>query len=60
MYKGEAPMYYITDRVLMEAYKKALELDLEEDFIDILHKELVQRNISIPSSSQKERVKLNQ
>ncbi|MDA3129724.1 sporulation histidine kinase inhibitor Sda [Aliibacillus thermotolerans] len=53
-------MYYITDRVLMEAYKKALELDLEEDFIDILHKELVQRNISIPSSSQKERVKLNQ
>lgn len=53
-------MYYITDRVLMEAYEKALELELEEDFIDILHTELVRRNIAIPSSSQKARVKLSQ
>ncbi|WP_158736502.1 sporulation histidine kinase inhibitor Sda [Alteribacillus sp. YIM 98480] len=45
-------MHYISDGVLMEAYEKAVELNLDGEFIEILHSEMMQRGLALPSSAQ--------
>ncbi|MFB4163113.1 sporulation histidine kinase inhibitor Sda [Alteribacillus sp. JSM 102045] len=45
-------MHYISDGVLMEAYEKAVELHLEEEFIELLYSEIKRRGLTSPSSAQ--------
>lgn len=45
-------MYYISDGVLMEAYEKAVELNLDGEFIGILRSEMMRRGLALPSSAQ--------
>lgn len=46
-------MQHISNRVLREAYEKALELDLEEEFIGLLRTEMERRGItSLHSTSR--------
>jgi len=37
----------LSDSLLIESYQKALKLNLEVDFIELLHKELKKRQIDI-------------
>ncbi|SDH63733.1 Sporulation inhibitor A [Alteribacillus persepolensis] len=39
-------MYFISDNVLMEAYEKATELQLDREFIELLHAEIKRRGLS--------------
>ncbi|GGE29732.1 hypothetical protein GCM10011391_05330 [Pullulanibacillus camelliae] len=41
-------MYKLSDEQLIEAYFKAHELNLSEDFIALLYDELERRGLSIP------------
>ncbi|WP_240374528.1 sporulation histidine kinase inhibitor Sda [Bacillus piscicola] len=43
-------MQHISNQVLVEAYKQAVELDLERDFIELLRSEMKQRGLLIPPS----------
>lgn len=38
-------MEYLSDKLLIDSYKKALDLDLNQDFIRVLEKELVRRQL---------------
>lgn len=38
-------MWYLSDHALIDAYKKALEMELEEEFIELLTNELYSRKI---------------
>ncbi|WP_138417935.1 sporulation histidine kinase inhibitor Sda [Aquibacillus sediminis] len=38
----------LSDHKLVDAFKKAKELNLEQDFIHLLKKELINRGITIP------------
>ncbi|WP_371069246.1 sporulation histidine kinase inhibitor Sda [Sediminibacillus sp. JSM 1682029] len=38
----------LSDDILMDAYLKALELDLEKDFISLLEKALLYRGLFVP------------
>ncbi|RQW21476.1 sporulation histidine kinase inhibitor Sda [Bacillus sp. C1-1] len=44
-------MEQLSDSVLLEAYNKAKQIQLEEDFLAILEKELVRRDIHINKST---------
>lgn len=37
--------FHITDELLLESYMKAVELKLSEDFINLLKKEMIYRNL---------------
>ncbi|HEY4601302.1 MAG TPA: sporulation histidine kinase inhibitor Sda [Cerasibacillus sp.] len=38
-------MYRLSDKLLLEAYRKAIELNLEADFISLIKKEISRRNL---------------
>ncbi|MBP1969457.1 developmental checkpoint coupling sporulation initiation to replication initiation [Virgibacillus natechei] len=38
-------MEYLSDKLLIDSYKKALDLDLNQDFIRVLERELVRRKL---------------
>lgn len=38
-------MWYLSDHALIDAYKKALEMELEEEFLELLTNELYSRKI---------------
>jgi len=38
-------MEYLSDKLLLEAYKKAIELNLNDDFILLIEKEINRRGI---------------
>lgn len=40
-------MEYLTNEMLIEAYKLALRLDLDQEFISLLEKEIARRGINI-------------
>ncbi|WP_249870756.1 sporulation histidine kinase inhibitor Sda [Oceanobacillus saliphilus] len=40
-------MHYLSDQMLMDAYKKAKELKLEKDFLELLKEELIRRKIDL-------------
>lgn len=42
---------HITDKMLLKAHHKALDLRLEKEFISILQKEIQNRNLSIPKKT---------
>ncbi|MFC4769038.1 sporulation histidine kinase inhibitor Sda [Effusibacillus consociatus] len=44
-------MRLLSDKVLLEAYKQAVELKLDEQFIQLLLKEINQRGLSLLSES---------
>ncbi len=37
----------LSDSLLIEAYKRAIELSLSKDFIKLLEKEIIRRNLSL-------------
>lgn len=41
-------MEYLSDELLVDSYKKALDLDLNRDFIRVLEIELVRRKLQFP------------
>ena len=38
-------MQYLSNRMLIDAYKKAKEQKLDKDFLELLKEELIRRNI---------------
>ncbi|MBP1930772.1 sporulation histidine kinase inhibitor Sda [Ammoniphilus resinae] len=40
-------MKLLTDEALIDAYRKSLNLELEQDFINLLLEEIYQRNIDL-------------
>ncbi|SFE95093.1 sporulation histidine kinase inhibitor Sda [Alteribacillus iranensis] len=51
-------MQHISNRVLSEAYEKALELRLEEDFIELLRSEMVRRGMTPSEQTASSRLQL--
>ncbi|QDP42096.1 sporulation histidine kinase inhibitor Sda [Radiobacillus deserti] len=47
-------MDYLSDRVLIESYKHAVELGLSEEFLHLMREELRKRNIFLILLKQKE------
>ncbi|MBY7144045.1 sporulation histidine kinase inhibitor Sda [Virgibacillus sp. NKC19-3] len=40
-------MEYLSDELLVDSYKKAMDLGLNQDFIRILERELVRRKLEL-------------
>ncbi|MEB1807902.1 MAG: sporulation histidine kinase inhibitor Sda [Bacillaceae bacterium] len=52
-------MYHIDDELLLEVYTKALELELDEDFITLLTEELEERQLlDLLNPSQADKIKV--
>jgi len=43
-------MDILSDKLLVETYKKAIELDLEDNFINIIKQEMRRRNLELPQT----------
>lgn len=42
-------MRLLSNELLIESYLRALELQLEKEFIDLLQTEIMERNLTVPS-----------
>lgn len=45
-------IHELSDSTLMEAYSRAIEHDLKEDFILILRTELIRRGLNLPDNGR--------